>query len=329
MEQRFLGRTGMRVSRLSLGTMGFGGEVDEALAKQIFGRCRDAGINTFDCADVYQRGRSEELLGRLLKGCRDEVVLTTKAYFPTGRDGNARGSSRYHLVRAVEGSLRRLNTDRVDLFFLHRYDEATALDETLRAVELLVQQGKILYPAVSNFSAWQAAKSLGVQERLGWSPMVCTQPMYNLAKRQAEVEILPHALAEGIGVMTYSPLAGGLLSGKYGVDARPAKGRLVDNKMYEVRYSAPSNFEIAERFTALAAELGHHPASLAIAWAASHPAVTSALIGARSLEQLEPCLAAADIDMGPLRDAVSELSPAPAPSTDRNEETSKHNFGRR
>lgn len=330
MEYRFLGRTGVRVSKVVFGTMSFGGDADEATSGALFGRCRDAGINFFDCADVYQGGRSEEILGRLLRGCRDEVVLSTKAYFPSGEGPNDRGSSRYHLVRAVEGSLRRLGTDRIDLFFLHRFDDLTALEETLRAVELLVQQGKVLYPAVSNFAAWETARALGIAERHGWSPVVCAQPMYNLLKRQAEVEILPMAAGEGLGVLSYSPLAGGLLSGRYGRSRRPEKGRILDNLMYRTRYGDELNFEIAEAFTALAADLGHHPAALAVAWVASHPAVTAPILGARSLEQLEPCLAGASITLdAATRDRISRLSPEPPPATDRNEERTAHNFGAR
>ncbi len=330
MEYRFLGRTGVRVSSLALGTMTFGGEADEATSGAQFAAAREAGINTFDCADVYAGGRSEEILGRLIGGCRDEVVLTSKAYFPTGRDHNARGSSRYHLVRAVEASLKRLNTDRIDVLFLHRWDDATALDETLRAMDDLVRSGKVLYPAASNFAAWQVAKALGICERLGLAPLVAVQPMYNLAKRQAEVEILPMAASEGLAVFSYSPLGGGLLTGKYAVGTRPETGRLVDNKMYTTRYAAASNYEIAERFTAFAARLGVHPVTLAVAWVKAHPAITAPLIGGRTVEQLTPSLAAADYVLDDeTYAAVAALSPAPPPATDRNEETSKHNYGNR
>lgn len=330
MEFRFLGRTGVRVSGLCFGTMSFGGDADEATSKAMFARCRDAGINCFDCADVYAGGRSEEILGRLMADSRDELVITTKAYFPTSKDVNARGATRFHLVRAVEASLRRLGTERIDVFFLHRFDDATPLEETLRVVETLVAQGKILYPAVSNYAAWQTARALGVAERWGWQPIVCTQPMYNLLKRQAEVEILPMAQAEGLGVMSYSPLAGGLLTGKYGADKRPEKGRIVDNKMYTTRYGDDHNFAIAERFTELAREVGQHPAALAIAWVAAHPAITAPLIGARNLEQLEVCLSAAEVTMDDeLYARISALSPEPPPATDRNEERSAHNYGAR
>ncbi|MEM9493652.1 MAG: aldo/keto reductase, partial [Myxococcota bacterium] len=251
MDYTMLGSTGVEVSRLGLGTMSFGGDADESVAAAMFNRARDVGINFFDTADVYNQGRSEEILGRLIAQCRDQIILATKAYFPTGSDINARGSSRYHLVRAVEASLRRLNTDRIDVFFLHRFDEKTPLEESLRGLEDLVRQGKILYPAASNFAAWQTATAIGLAERNGWTPVAAIQPMYNLVKRQAEVEILPQARSAGLAVFPYSPLGGGLLTGKYRRQGGPAEGRLVANKMYEIRYGDPRNYEIAEAFTAL------------------------------------------------------------------------------
>jgi aryl-alcohol dehydrogenase-like predicted oxidoreductase len=330
MDYNFMGATGVRVSKLAFGTMTFGQEADEATSAGLFARCRDVGINVFDCADVYAKGRSEEILGKLTRECRDEVLITTKAYFPTGPGVNDRGNSRYHLVRAVEASLRRLGTDRIDLFYLHRFDDVTRLDETLRAVEDLIRQGKVLYLGASNFSAWQAMKAVGVAERDGLSRLVCMQPMYNLVKRQAEVEILPMAAAEGLGVFTYSPLAGGLLSGKYGPKLRPNEGRLTKNRMYQTRYQAAANYETAERFTALAQARGVHPAALAVAWVAAHPAVTAPLVGARNLEQLNGVLGAIDIDMTEeLYAEISELWPAPPPATDRNEERSANNYGSR
>ena len=328
MQTSFMGRTGVRVSRVAMGTMAFG--PDPAADRAIFTAARDAGVNVFDCADVYQGGTSEESLGRLMAGVRDEIVLTTKAYFPTSADGNARGTSRYHLVRAVEASLKRLATDRIDVFFLHRFDEVTALDETLRAVETLVQQGKILYPAVSNFAAWQVQQALGTAALHGFQPVVAVQPMYNLVKRQAEVEILPMAEANGLAVCPYSPLGGGLLTGKYGPDTRPDTGRLVDVAMYNIRYSEPDYYAIAGAFTELAAELGMHPVTLAVAWVASHPGVTAPLLGARNVAQLQPALAAGEVVLDDeTRARVSALSPAPPPATDRSEEGSQHTFGSR
>jgi aryl-alcohol dehydrogenase-like predicted oxidoreductase len=310
--------------------MSFGGDADETTSAQLYRAARDAGINHFDTADVYNEGRSEEFLGRLMRGERDEIVVATKAYFPTGKGPNARGSSRFHLVRAVEASLRRLQTDRIDLYYLHRFDDATAIDDTLRTLDDLVRAGKILYPACSNFAAWQVAQALGSARVHGFAPLVAVQPMYNLVKRTAEIELLPMAQALGVSVIPYSPTGGGLLTGKYGRDKRPDKGRIVDWKMYATRYGDPLNFDVAERFTALAAELGRSPVTLAIAWVASHPAVTSVLVGARDVAQLQPALDAQDLVLdADTRARISALTPTPPPATDRNEEITAHNFGSR
>lgn len=329
MDYRFLGNTGLRVSELCFGTMSFGGIADEEMSAEMFHRCREAGVNFFDTADLYTGGRSEEILGELIQDCRDQVVLATKAYFPTGDGPNQRGSSRYHLVRTVEASLERLQTDRIDILYLHRFDERTDLEHTLRALEDLVRQGKILYPAASNFAAWQVAKGLGIQRARDWVPFACIQPMYNLVKRQAEVELLPMAEAEQLGVFPYSPLGGGLLTGKY-VDGLPEQGRLTDNEMYRTRYGDPTDNDTARRFVELARQRGHDPVALAVAWVASHPAVTAPIIGARNVDQLEDSLASVDIDMGEeLRAAISELSPTPPPATDRTEEQQGQSFGAR
>ena len=329
-DYRYLGDTGVQISPLCLGTMPFGGDADPETAAAMFDRSREVGINAFDCANVYEDGRSEEILGDLIADCRDEVVITTKAYFPTGEDPNARGASRYHLVRAVENSLRRLGTDRIDVLFIHRFDEQTALHETLRALDDLVRQGKVLYLGASNFAAWQVMKALGIQRREGWAPFHVLQPMYNLTKRQAEVEIFPMAQSEDLGVLTYSPLGGGLLTGKYGRDREPDEGRLVENKMYQSRYGADVHYEVAERFSQFARENGYNPVSLAVAWVAHHPAITAPIIGARTLDQLEGSLGALDIDMTPdLYDAIGDLAPTPPPATDRVEERSEHTYGDR
>lgn len=327
MEYRFLGRTGVRVSALCFGTMTFGKEADEKVSAELFGICREAGVNFFDCADLYAGGKSEEILGRLIKACREDVVLTSKFYFPTGESLNAGGASRFHMMNAVEASLRRLGTDRIDVYFIHRFDERTPLEETLRGLGDLVRQGKILYPAASNFAAWQVEKALGISARQGWAPPAVIQPMYNLVKRQAEAEILPMAMAEGLGVIPYSPLGGGLLSGKYGSGKRPDAGRLAENKIYQTRYSEGWMLETADRLAGTASRLGVHPASLAIAWVGSHPAVTAPIIGARNAEQLRIALAAADIKMTPeLRAEVSGFSPEPPPATDRSEERTPFHY---
>jgi aryl-alcohol dehydrogenase-like predicted oxidoreductase len=321
MDYAIMGRTGVRVSSLAFGTMSFGREADRETSAALYRRCREVGINLFDCADVYAKGESERILGELVAGERDELVLATKAYFPTGDGPNHRGASRYHLVRAVEASLRRLNTDRIDLLYVHKWDDSAAVDETMRALDHLVDQGKVLYLGASNFAAWQVMKALGVAERRGLAPLVALQPMYNLVKRQAEVELLPMAWSEDLAVFPYSPLGGGLLSGKYRRSDRPEAGRLQWDNMYQLRYGDDLNFEVAERFAELARERDLHPATLAVAWVRAHPSVTAPLLGARSLEQLEPLLAAADLELDEdTYDAVGALAPRPPPATDRSEE---------
>ena len=319
MDHAFLGGTGVKVSRLALGTMTFGGDADLETSRAIYRRAREAGIDHVDTADVYNKGRTEEIVGELVGPERDRIVLATKAYFPAGAGPNDRGSSRYHLVRSLEGSLKRLRTDRVDLFYLHRFDERTDLEESLRALDHLVARGLVLYPAVSNFAAWQVTKALGVSALHGLAKLVAIQPMYNLAKRTAEIELLPMAASERIAVFPYSPLGGGLFSGKYRASEKPSGTRIADWPLYRHRYG--DKLELAERFAALAAEAGVHPATLAVAWVMSHPAVTAPILGARSVAQLEPSLAAADYRLDPaLRTRISALVPDPPPATDRNEE---------
>lgn len=321
MEYRWLGRTGIRVSTLCFGTMSFGDAADEEGSAAMYRRCRDAGINLFDCANVYAAGRSEEILGRLIADERDEVVIMSKVGFPMGGGINDVGLSRRHLIASVEASLRRLGTDRLDILFLHRFDPHTPIDETLHALDRLVRDGKVLYTGASNWTAWQVAKALGIAALRDLPAFACIQPMYNLAKRQAEAEILPLAEAEGLGVVTYSPLGGGLLSGKYGVDVRPQHGRLVDNAMYRARYEGRAYDDLASRFVARANEMGMHPVTLAVAWVARHPAVTAPIVGARSVEQLEPSLAAAAFALDEAAyEALSGLAPGPPPATDRSEE---------
>lgn len=320
MEYRVLGRTGMKVSQLCFGTMSFGGDADEATSADMYKRCRDAGINFFDCANVYVNGRSEEILGKLIKSERDELVITTKGFGTMGNHPNAGGLSRYSLTTAVEASLKRLGTDRIDVYFMHQHDPLTPIEEVMDTLDSLVKQGKILYPAVSNWAAWQIAKSQGIAERKNQARFECIQPMYNLTKRQVEVEILPMAEAEEIGVIPYSPMGGGLLSGKYLSQERPQSGRLVENSMYSKRYQEEMYYQVAESFTNHAKERGVAPPSLAVAWVMSHPAVTAPIIGARNLDQLEGSLGALDIKMTPeWRAEISDLSYTPPPATDRSE----------
>lgn len=320
MKYRPLGRTGVQVSELCLGTMAFGGDADEAESARMYAAGRDSGINFFDTADTYCDGESERVLGRLTKGHRDELVIATKCYNPWGDDVNAGGASRRHVTRAIEASLRRLGTDRVDVLFLHQFDTRTPIDEQMRGLEDLVRSGKVLYPAASNYAAWQTVAALAVQERHGWARLQVLEPMYNLVKRQAEVEILPMAQAHELSVIPYSPTGGGLLSGKY-AGGGANRGRLHVNRMYTVRYGDEWMHEVAMKFAAFCNERGLHPVSAAVAWVGAHPAVTAPIVGARNLEQLRASLDSVSIDMTPaLRAKISALSRTPPPATDRSEE---------
>ena len=321
MDYRPLGRTGVQVAQLCFGTMSFGGDADEETSAQMYAACRDAGINFFDTADTYCDGESERILGRLMKGHRDDLVIATKCYNPQGPDINAYGTSRRHVTRAVEASLQRLGTDRVDVLFLHQFDARTPIDEQMRGLEDLVRSGKVLYPAVSNYAAWQSVAALAVQEHHGWSRLQVLEPMYNLVKRQAEVEILPMALAHEIAVISYSPTGGGLLSGKY-AGGGANRGRLHTNEMYTARYEDEWMHDVAAKFAALCKDRGLHPVSAAVAWVGAHPAITAPIIGARNVGQLRASLDSVSIDMTPeLRAEISALSRPPPPATDRSEES--------
>lgn len=321
MNFKLLGRTGVKVSELCFGTMSFGGDADEAESARLYSAARDAGINFFDCANVYSKGAAETILGKLIEGDRDELVITSKCAMPMGPDINARGVSRRHLRQAVEDSLRRLGTDRLDVLLTHRWSEDTPIEETLQGLEDLVRDGKVLYLGASNYSAWQVQKALGVSALNRWTRFEVIQPMYNLAKRQAEVEILPMAISEQLGVISYGPVGGGLLSGKYGSDRRPQSGRLVDNREYHSRYNQDWVYQVAGDFSDFANQHGIHPVSLAVAWVKAHPGITCPIIGARNVDQLQPSLQSLDVDMTPaLREEIAMLSPTPPLATDRLEE---------
>jgi aryl-alcohol dehydrogenase-like predicted oxidoreductase len=318
MEYKYLGTTGIKVSRLCFGTMSFGDQADAAMSEKLFNKACEAGINFFDCANVYAKGASEKILGGIIKNCREDIVLTSKVVNATGSGVNDCGASRKHIMKAIDESLQRLSTDYLDLYFLHQFDQNTSLEETFSALNDLVHSGKIRYIGVSNFSAWQTVKANAVCGQNGWQKISCIQPMYNLVKRQAEVEILPMAIEEKLGVMTYSPLGGGLLTGKYEIPDSTAEGRLLSSDRYKKRYE--DAHDSAKKFCAFAKERGFNPASLAVAWAAYHPAITCPMIGARNTEQLQPSLDALSIDMtDDLYKEISALTPTPPPATDRSE----------
>ena len=322
MKYNYLSDTGLRVSELGFGTMSFGGDADKDTSAALYKAVRDAGINYFDTADHYNHGLSETYLGEFCEHERKNLIISTKFYFPTSDEVNDCGTSRKHLFENIHHSLRRLRTDYIDFLFIHRFDEKTAIEETLRAMDDLVRTGKILYIAVSNFAAWQVMKAQGISIREGFSRIKCIQPMYSLIKRQAEVELLPMALSENIGVVSYSPLGAGMLTGKYCRKNKVDEGRLISNEMYKVRYGNEDMLYTAEKFTDFAERNGFNPTSLAVKWAGSHEAVTCPLIGARNLQQLKGSLESVEINMTEeLRAEISALSPAPPAATDRNEES--------
>lgn len=322
MKYKVIGKTGVLVSSLCFGTMTFAEEADEATSIKMFNRCREEGINFFDTADRYQFGKSEEILGKCisLSNCRDEIILSTKLGFQVSGDINDGGLSRKHIMLSVERSLKRLKTDYIDFYFLHIYDPKTPIEETLCALNDLKHQGKILYTGVSNWSAWQIAKALGISRLKGFPFLDCIQPMYNLVKRQAEVEILPLAKDENIGVITYHPLAAGLLTGKYRKKDL-AKGRLLENKMFASRFSDPAYYEVTERFIDYAEENNLNTVALAVAWVMANPVVTAPIIGARNLIQLEEILTSLKIHITPkIYQEITSLSINPPVATDRIEE---------
>jgi len=316
-----LGSTGVQVSELCLGTMTFGKEADRRTSAAIYRRCREAGINFFDCANVYSSGEAERILGGLITGERHRLILTTKVGGNMGAGPNREGLSRRHILQECEESLQRLNTDWIDVYFAHRFDPLVSMEESLHAFDMLVQQGKVRYIGVSNWAAWQIAGALGVCALKGFQPIRVIQPMYNLVKRQAEVELMPLAQNAGLGVMAYNPLGGGVLTGKYGLAPEKSTGRLADNAMYRKRYAEAWMFEAAQGLKAIGDEVGMSPVSLAVAWVARHPAVTCPIVGARSVEQLEPALKAPEIQLtAELYERLGALAPSPPSATDRSED---------
>ncbi len=314
------GNTGLTVSRLCLGTMTFGLQIDEALSIRVLDAAAESGINFLDTADVYPlggtvetAGRSEEIIGRWLAGRRSRFILATKA---VGRMGPAdwdQGASRKHLLDAIDASLRRLKTDYVDLYQLHWDDPRTPLDETLEALDCIVRSGKARYVGTSNFLAYRLARALGRSDVLRITRFVSVQPRYSLLFREIERELLPLAQEEGLAVIPYNPLAGGLLTGKHRLESGPAEGtRFVlgtAGQMYQNRYWHEREFSTVSAFVATANEAGVSPATLAVAWVLSNPAVTAPIIGASRPEQLQATLAAVETPIAaPLKQRLDELS---------------------
>jgi 1-deoxyxylulose-5-phosphate synthase len=294
MEYRTLRRTGLRVSRVSFGTMTFGSQTDEATARRMIDCCLDAGINFFDTANVYNKGLSETMTGRALAGRRDKVILATKVRGKMGEGTNESGLSRAAILKAIDESLKRLGTDYVDLYYLHQPDYNAAIEETLETMQELVAAGKVRYPAVSNYAAWQVAEIHCLAAKNGFAPPYVSQPMYNLLARAIEEEYLPFAQRYGVAIVPYNPLAGGLLTGKHRAQAKAAAGTRFDgNQMYLDRYWQEDDFSAVEELRGIASDAGKNLVELAIGWLLSQPLVDSVILGASRIEQLEENLKAA------------------------------------
>jgi len=292
MDYRRLGRTGVRVSPLCLGTFNFGDATDEATSRGVIDAALTAGINVIDTADSYNRGRSEEIIGRALEGRRHDVVIATKVHYRTGDGPNDQGNSRLHVLRACEASLRRLRTDYIDLYQVHRPDPDVPVEETLGALTDLVRAGKVRYIGCSTHPAWMVMEALAVSERFGLARYVTEQPPYNLLDRRIENELVPLALRQGLGLLPWAPLAQGVLAGRYAPDAAsPTDSRAarLPGSIYAARVT-PGGIAAGQRFAALARDSGRTPGQLALLWCKDQPGVTAPIVGPRTLDQVRELL---------------------------------------
>ena len=295
MNYRKLGRTGLRVSEVCMGTMTFGGVTDEAEAQKIFDLCVEKGVNFFDTANAYTGGQSETILGRLMKEQRNDLVIATKVFNPQGPGPNDMGLSRKHIIQACEASLRRLDTDYIDLYQVHADDNNTPLEETLSALDQLVRDGKVRYIGASNHTAWRLSDALWTSESNGLARYDCLQPLYNLVERGIDHELLPLCRDKGVGVIAWSPLAGGLLTGKY-------RGETADDARLNQPGRAPMGAtvdreQILDTLIKIADGLGATPAQVALRWVMNQDGLTSAIVGARNTEQLDANLGAVDLTL--------------------------------
>jgi aryl-alcohol dehydrogenase-like predicted oxidoreductase len=305
MEYRRLGRSGLFVSALTLGTMTFGGQggfskvgaTDVAGAKRQVDMCLDAGINLFDTANIYSGGESEEILGEAISGRRDDLLLATKIRMPVGDGPNDTGLSRHHIIRQCEESLRRLGTDYIDLYQVHEWDGLTPLEETLEAMDTLVRSGKVRYVGSSNYSGWQLMKALGISERLGLQRYISQQIHYTLQAREAEYELVPLAIDQECPILVWSPLAGGLLSGKYRRDRDASEGRHVEGWDEPPVYDTDKLYDTVEVLVDIADDRGVSAAQVALSWLLGRPGVASVIVGARTDEQLADNLRAAELEL--------------------------------
>ena len=294
MQYRQLGNSGLRVSVIGLGTNQFGGKVDQAGVNAIIDGCIDLGINLIDTADIYTKGNSETTLGVALKGKWEKVVLATKVFHPAGEGANDRGASRYHIMNGVEASLRRLQTDHIDLYQMHGWEDKTPMEETLRALDDLVRSGKVRYIGASNYAAWQLARANVIAEFRGWSQFVSIQNHYHMFERDQEREIIPYCNAHNVGILPYFPLAGGFLSGKYKRGEAAPAGSRGESSPYVQKYMTDANYDKLEKMEAWASERGHNMIELAHAWLLGQKQISSVISGATKLEQVQANAKSAD-----------------------------------
>ena len=294
MEYRQLGKSGLRVSVIGLGTNRFGSIVDQAGVNAIIDGALDLGINLIDTADTYTKGQSEETLGVALRGKWDRVVLATKVHGKTGEGPNDWGASRYHIMNGVEASLRRLQSDHIDLYQIHRFDATTPQEETLRALDDLVRSGKVRYIGASNYAAWQLAEANLLAEMRGYAPFVSIQNHYHMLERDLEREMIPYCNSHNVGILPYFPLAGGFLTGKYRRGQAAPAGSRGEDSPYVQKYMVDANYDKIETLEAWAKERGHTMAELAHAWLLAQPQVSSVISGATRLEQVQSNAAAGD-----------------------------------
>lgn len=294
MEYRQLGKSGLRVSVIGLGTNRFGSIVDQAGVNAIIDGALDLGINLIDTADTYTKGQSEETLGVALRGKWDRVVLATKVHGKTGEGPNDWGASRYHIMNGVEASLRRLQSDHIDLYQIHRFDATTPQEETLRALDDLVRSGKVRYIGASNYAAWQLAEANLLAEMRGYAPFVSIQNHYHMLERDLEREMIPYCNSHNVGILPYFPLAGGFLTGKYRRGQAAPPGSRGEDSPYVQKYMVDANYDKIETLEAWAKERGHTMAELAHAWLLAQPQVSSVISGATRLEQVQSNAAAGD-----------------------------------
>ena len=313
MEYRRLGKSGLKVSEICLGTMTFGHGADEAEVNRMVDLALDAGVNFFDTANSYADGESEVLLGKALKGRRRDAVVATKFFNPMGTGPNDSGLSRVHIIQAIDDSLQRLQMDSVDIYYIHHVDTQTPLAEMLRALDDLVRQGKVRYTACSNYQAWRLSEALWLSDVNGWAQFACYQPQYSLVVRDIEQEIVPLCELKGLGVVVWSPLGGGFLSGKYKPGERIQGGtRSEEGWAYPHRYFAANADETLQTLFDVSEELGHSPAQVALRWVLEQRAMTSVIVGARHTRHLRDNLGAAGWRLeGDVLQKLNEVSHLP------------------